>query len=432
MNAKLRSAYLVTFFMVAMCSAVCAQQQPHPIATAEQLNRTWSRGQATGKGPVKLQSFPLRLDDIGYIIPLGNMQSGHTTPSDHLYLVPKGAVNQFRGNMRGQGQGQGQRGNQRPGPSQGNGQGPSVDTRDFSQLYDVIAVAEGFVVMLQWRPNPQGGQAKFDPTVFDRAVDLKVFLEHSAQVWSYVDHLVEVDPSIMNQVPGGVQPGQPVNVRIPVKAGQVIGKVGNQTFDFALIDTATTLKGFVKPDQFLRRDPQKPHVVDPFDYIDEPLRGELIKKDARKVPPFGGRIDYDIDGKLIGNWYEVGTGGYAGLNRRIDYWVGHLAIVNHHLDPSIIVFSIGNFNGRAQQFWVKRNQPDPAKIGEADGVVKYELVYGQLGSSGQVQIRPDADIVQGVALCQVLPNRELKFEVLPGLTIEQVKGFTENARTYER
>jgi hypothetical protein len=426
------SANLLFITFVSAGTAVLSAQDFNSRAgtTAEQINQMWSRGQARGEGPVKLQGFPLRLDDIGYIIPLGNMQSGHTTPSDHLYLVPKGAVNQGQGNMRGRsqalGQSQGQRGSQRP------GQGTGVDTRDFKQLYDVVAVADGSIVMLQWRPNPQGGQAKYDPTVFDRAVDLKIFVEHSARVWSYVDHLIEVEASIMKQVPGGVQPGQPVNVRIPVKAGQVIGKVGNQTFDFALIDTSTARKGFVKPEQFLNRDPQKPHVVDPFDYVEEPLRGQLIKKSARKVPPFGGRIDYDVDGKLVGNWYEQGTGGYAGLNRRIDYWVGHLSIVYHHLDPKIIVFSIGNYDGRAAQFWVKGNQPDPASIGGKDGIVKYELVHGQLGSSGQVQMRPDGAVVQGVALTQVLSDRRLKFEVFPGVTGAQVGGFTVNAKIYER
>lgn len=411
-------AKLLATLLTSAAASLCAQSSnSRPGSTAEQINQMWSRDQAQGNGPVKLQSFPLRLDDIGYIIPLGNMQSGHTTPSDHLYLVPKGAVNQGRGGMGG---------------SRPPGQGTGVDTRDFSQLYDVVAVADGFIVMLQWRPNPQGGQAKYDPSVFDRAVDLKVFIEHSAHVWSYVDHLIEVDAAIMKQVPGGVQPGQPVNVRIPVKAGQVIGKVGNQTFDFALIDTSTTRKGFIKPAQFLQRDPQKPHVVDPFDYIGEPLRSELIKKDARKVPPFGGRIDYDIDGKLIGNWYEQGTGGYAGLNRRIDYWVGHLSIVYHHLDPKIIVFSIGSYDGRAAQFWVKGNTPDPATIGEQAGVVKYELIHGQLGSSGQPQMRPGGDQVQGTVLVQVLAGGRLKFEAFPGISGAQVLGFTEKARLFER
>lgn len=393
-----------------------AQTNSRPASTADMLSQMWSQGRATGTGPVKLQTFPLRLDDIGHIIPLGNMQSGHVTPSDHLYLVPKGAVNQ------------GQQSNQRPGGGPRNG----VDTRDFSQLYDVVAVADGFVVMLQWRPNPQGGQAKYDPSVFDRAVDLKVFIEHSAHVWSYVDHLIEVDASVMKEVSGGVQPGQPVHVRIPVKAGQVIGKIGNQTFDFALIDTTTMRKGFVKPEQFLKRDPQKPHVVDPFDYIAEPLRTQLLAKNARKVPPFGGRIDYDVDGKLVGNWYEEGTGGYAGLDRRIDYWVGHLSVVYHHLDPKIIVFSIGNYDGRAAQFWVKGNKPDPASIGENDGVVKYELIHGQLGSSGERQLSHNADEVQGTVLCQVLPERKLKFEAFPGASGPEIEAFTSAARLYER
>jgi hypothetical protein len=420
MNAR---HFLLTVLVASAVSLPAQNSSPRANTTGEQINQMWSRGQAKGDRPVKLQSFPLRLDDIGYIIPLGNMQSGHTTPSDHLYLVPKGAVNQMQGNARG---GNPDGGRRPP------GQGTGLDTRDFTKLYDVVAVADGFIVMLQWRPNPQGGQAKYDPSVFDRAVDLKVFIEHSAHVWSYVDHLVEIDAAILKQVPGGVQPGGPVNVRIPVKAGQVIGKVGNQTFDFALIDTGTARKGFVRPEQFLKRDPQKPHVVDPFDYIDEPLRSELIKKDVRKVPPFGGRIDYDIDGKLIGNWYQEGTGGYAGLDRRIDYWVGHLSIVYHHLDPKIIVFSIGNYDGRAAQFWVKGNAPDPATIGEKDGVVKYELIYGKLGSSGQLQQRPEADQVQGTVLCQVLTDRKLKFEAFPCMTGSEVKNFTDKAKTYER
>ncbi len=424
MNAELILA------LIAICTTSLSAQNSNPGAstTAEQINQMWSRGRARGEGPVTLKSFPLSLDDIGYIIPLGNMQSGHTTPSDHLYFVPNGAVNQGQGNMRGSGQRQGQGNGQRRPPGQGTG----ADTRDFSNLYDVVAVADGFIVMLQWRPNPQGGQAKYDPSVFDRAVDLKVFIEHSAQVWSYVDHLVEVDAVIMKQVPGGVQPGQPVNVRIPVKAGQIIGKIGNQTFDFALIDTGTTRKGFVKPEQFLQRDPQKPHVVDPFDYIAEPLRGQLIAKCARKLPPFGGRIDYDIDGRLVGNWYAEGTGGYAGLTRRIDSWAGHLSIAYHHLDPKIIVISIGNYDGRAAQFWVKNNRPDPATIGEQDGVVKYELMHGNLGSNGQTQMRQDADVAQGTVLAQVLPGRRLRFEVFPGLDGTQVNGFTAAARIFER
>ena len=138
------------------------------------------------KAKLLLANFPLRVEDIQLINPMGMMASGHVTPSDHLFLVAK-------------------------------------ETSDRNKLYDVLAVAEGHVVSVQWRPNPTGGQ--LDPTVFDRAVDLKVVVEHSATCWSYVDHLVALDPAIRKQVGDAYQPGMPVFVRVPVKAGQPIGKV---------------------------------------------------------------------------------------------------------------------------------------------------------------------------------------------------------------
>jgi hypothetical protein len=80
---------------------------------------------------------------------------------------------------------------------------------------------------------------------------------------------------------------------------------------------------------------------------------------------------------------------------------------------------------------VKGNAPDPAKVGEKDGVVKYELVWSRLNNSGQ---RYDGipDTVQGVALAQVLPDRKLKFEAFPGKTGADVNGFTGAAKIYER
>jgi len=58
------------------------------------------------------------------------------------------------------------------------------------------------------------------------------------------------------------------------------------------------LKGFVVPEQFNHRDPHKTHVVDPFDYLDEPLRSRLLAVNPRKTKPLGGKIDYDVDGRL--------------------------------------------------------------------------------------------------------------------------------------
>lgn len=315
-----------------MCGMVClitllvacpetapAQSGPaNSTSTAELLNRMWSRGQAEGRGPVKLKSFPLRVEDISHINPMGAMASGHVTPNDHLSLVGK---------------------------------------EPKTRLYDVLAVA----------------------------------------------------------------------------AGQVIGKVrGGFTFDFAWIDTTATRAGFVRPEQFLKRDPWKPHTVDPFDYVDEPMRSRLLALNPRKAAPLGGKIDYDVDGRLVGNWYRAGTGGYAGLNRRWDYWVGHLTIAYHHVDPSQIIVSIGDFEGRARQFQVRGNAPDPAKISEAEGVVKYDLIMPMIENrTGRPYLNAEPRSV-GVLLAQVLPNQKLRMEALPGRTAAQVQSFTAEAKIYER
>ncbi len=391
MNAKL---FFVCVVLWCCGSPSQAQSDSRPKTASAKINQQWSRGLAEGQGSIKLSTFPLRVEDISHINPMGMMASGHTTPTDHLYLVAK-------------------------------------ESSEKGKLYDVLAVADGRVVVIQWRPNPTGKQP--DPTVFDRAVDLKVTLEHAATCWSYLDHLVELDPAIQNQIGFELKPGQPYSVRIPVRAGQTIGKVrGGFTFDFALIDTTVMAKGFVRPDQFLNRDPHKLHVVDPFDYVDEPLRSKLLSLNARKAKPLGGRIDYDIDGKLVGNWYRQGSGGYAGLNRRWDYWIGHLTFAYHHIDPSQVIISIGDIDGRALQFAVRGNAPDPAMIGPQDGPIRFGLIAPNVDSRTGRPYEGFQERFYGTLLVQILEDRILKIEAFPGRMENEITMFTANARTYER
>lgn len=368
-----------------------SQEREGPRTAAQMLQVQWSRGLAEGRGPIKLTTFPLRLEDLGRVRPMGMMASGHVTPSDHLYLIPK-------------------------------------EPRTKDQRFDVLAVADGHLVMLQWRPNPPGGQP--DPTVFDRAVDIKVVIEHAATCWSYVDHLTEVDPALLKQMGREIRPGQPIHVRVPVRAGQVIGKIGFQTLDFALIDTTTVRKRFVDPRQFLARDPWKLHTADPFDYVAGPLRAKLLALNPRKVKPFGGQIDYDIDGRLVGNWYRVGTGGYAGPRYRLDYWVGHLTIAYHHIAPAQVIVSLGDFEGRPRQFQVRGNGPDPAKVTKK--VVKYELVVPTLDNGTGKPLENFQERQVGVLLVQVLDQRQLRVELFPGKTAAEIPGFTSAALLYER
>ena len=54
---------------------------------------------------------------------------------------------------------------------------------------------------------------------------------------------------------------------------------------------------------------------------------------ARKSEPRAGRIDYDVDGTLSGNWFEVGSNFYEGIDRS-KYWDGHFSLSLNDIDPN--------------------------------------------------------------------------------------------------
>ncbi|MBI5802281.1 MAG: hypothetical protein HZA92_16345 [Verrucomicrobia bacterium] len=357
----------------------------------------WSRGQAVGKGTVRFTHSPMRLEDIKSIVPYGLMVGGHVCPIDHGYFYPKAL---------------------RPGEPH----------------FDVLAPADGFIVMVGHRTQMAGSTEHVRD--YD---DFALTIEHSGTFYTQYDLLTQLDRAILTRLDESErerftrkQMGPPVQVRIPVKAGQVIGKIGGRSLDFGVVNSETRLPGHLTPSLYGHYS-WRVHMADPFDFFDDPLRSNLLALNARKVKPLFGKIDYDVDGRLIGNWFHEGGGGYPGDRRDPrGYWMGHLAFAYHHIDPTKIVVSIGDFGGAPRQFWVKGNAPDPAMIGEKDGVVKYELIWGQLGSSGDRQVRQDADVTQGTVLVQVLPGRKLKFEAFIGKPAVDAKGFTSAARIFER
>jgi len=141
-----------------------------------------------------------------------------------------------------------------------------------------------------------------------------------------------------------------------VKAGELIGDTGLPTaygIDIWVEDDDITLTGFVNPAQYTAAEVWKTHVADLFDSAQEPLKSQLLALDERDATPRWGKIDYDIDGKLVGNWFRVGSGGYAGVNTMNEgYWDAHLAVVYDGNDPGQIDISFGNYQGaRGSSRW---------------------------------------------------------------------------------
>ena len=346
-----------------------------------------------GKGLRMLGASPLALDDLQKILPMGMMSSVHITPTDHQYWHTL------------------------------NFNGPSEDTINTDR-FKIHAPADGFVVEIG--------------KVFDQE-NYRIIIEHSCNFYTIFIHIDKLAEKLLKEMknPDGSLKLQEWP-RIPVKEGEVIGSIGIGKFDFSVVDESVTLQGFANPKTY-EAEVWKIHTADTFDYYSEPLRSKLLAKNVKASEPFGGKIDYDIPGKLIGSWFRENTNGYKGLGNE-NYWTSHLSIAYDILDPNQIVVSIGDFDGEGRQYGVKGNAPKPQDITAETGIVKYELVpYDYYsGNTKWDGIKFTRDItakntneVRGVALFQLIDGK-LKAEFFPNKSGSKVNGFTRKEIMYER
>ncbi len=360
------------------------------------LSQNLSGGLCTGEGTTTFISPPMHVKDIGSIIPLGLMVGSHVTPIDHIYFSPK-------------------------------------NFQSARDTYEVLAIADGTIVDIQHRTqfvgdNPTGKETD----------EYRLVVEYTCTFYSYYDLVTSLTPEILKQAGDIDKRTSRQRTRIPIKAGQVIGKIGGQTLDFAVWNTDVTLN-FIVPEHY-NTEPWKIHTDDPFKYFREPIKSEFLALDLRQTEPRQGKIDYDIDGKLVGNWFKAGTDGYGGWQNG-DYWNNHLSIVYDHLDPTQIRISIGGYEGDSRQFGVKGNTPDPKEVGVGSSTVKYELqqydyyVNGKPWdrfTPGETITAANSPQVLGVVLVEMVDDRKIKFETFPHKTALEVKGFTSKVVVYER
>lgn len=377
-------------------SAGAGQQQGMPGQSPQQCH---------GVGTVPLTTLPMALADFSILEPYGIMVGGHVTPIDHMYFMP-------------------------------------ADWPGHRDEYDVHAIADGQVSNIQTRPSHQPAGSTAD------SVEYRIWIDHTCTFHSYVDLVTSLSPRLLQWYQARIATGPAHNgTDLPIKAGELLGKVGGQTLDFGVYNDRHNLTGLIVPAHYARES-WKIHTDDPFAYFTEPTRSQLLSKDVRNAEPRAGRIDHDVDGRLVGNWFQVGTNGYAGANPNdpSNYWSGHLSLSPDTFIPSHLFASIGNWPGGASQFAIKGNGPDFAQVSEASGLVKYELVgwqyqdadhpeAGKFQSFPHPMPHPEAindDKVVGVLLVQLTAPRLLKVEAFAGKTGSDVTGFDGSALMYER
>jgi len=333
---------------------------------------------------------PMDLSVIKEIEPLGKTHGGHVTPTDHQYWRDDKGWDVTR------------------------------------PTYDVVTPADGIIVSIEKALGRLG----------EGIYDYRLEIWHSCSVATIFIHTTDLPVDIESAVNFKQSSYDQNRYRwggaLPVKTGQVLGK-SRGSFDFSVHDTNIILSGFVYPSRYYTREPWKIHTVDPLPYFSESLQNQLKEKLPRTVEPLGGKIDYDIDGRLIGNWYLQGFD-FSGFNEN---YKAELAIVYHHINPTQIRINIGSEvqdqgPNAFDAYGVLSNKPDPAGVSVETGLVKYELI--------PQQAMPGLSAEEGIAigdsvatfLVQMLDDRTIKTEYFPDKTAAQVSGFTNNAKIYER
>lgn len=354
-----------------------------------------------GNGPGLITASPIALADIAFIEPMGRMAGGHVTPIDHGAIYIKGASAT-----------------------------PAYQSPVYAPMDGNLSVVT--------RTVRGSGSSAYD--------DYAVTIEATCTFRVRYSNLVSFAGTI-GSIIGQLQGNETKSPNYAVKSGELIGYTGHPTaegIDVWVENDDSTLTGFVNPAQYTAAEKWKLHVVDLFDYTHEPLKSQLLALLERDASPRWGKIDYDVDGRLVGSWFLVGSGGYAGLHPAVEgYWAGHLSVVYDANDPGQIEVSFGSYQGVAQQFAVIGNTPDPATVGVSTGSIEYELgqVQPYSGTTGllwdsrsympHLRVRAGGSVI-GTVLLELAGTRSLRMEIFPGKAAVQVTGFDSGALMYER
>jgi hypothetical protein len=333
---------------------------------------------------------PVDLDAVEVLVPFGLMTGSHVTPVDHQYFQ---------------------------------------NFLEPDREIDVFSPGAGRVVSLQHfgtpvSENPEG--------VVD---DFRLVIEHTCTISSIFIHIDELVPKLAVHDPGI---GNHASIDVAMEAGELIGTF-NENVDYNLVDLDFTLQGLVDPASY-EREPWKIHVPDTFAYFTKDIRDRLEGLSLRSTEPRAGRFAYDVDGRLVGNWFREGTNGYGGVDPD-RYWAGHLSFAYDYLDPSLVVVSVGTYEGRSRQFAVRGNTPDPVDVSVDTGLVVYDLVewdyragdhlWDRRSFTTNIQALPGQSVVGAVAV-QLIEDRQLLVEVFPDRTTAEVTGFSLDVMTYTR
>jgi hypothetical protein len=92
----------------------------------------------------------------------------------------------------------------------------------------------------------------------------------------------------------------------------------------------------------------------------------------RSGPDKDGEIDYDVPGRLVGNWFLEGLDERESAAPRA--WGRHLAFVRDVHDPAAVRIAVGGTLAVQGVFAVQQGAMDPAGVTPQTGKVTYRLL----------------------------------------------------------
>ena len=169
----------------------------------------------------------------------------------------------------------------------------------------IINVVPGTRTIPDWAPASVKGRS-----YTDYGLNLKV----STTITVNYAHVTTLHPAILAKLGNLPADERGHEVAVPLAAGDTIGWVGpHAAMDFSVTDRSLRLS-FLNPSRYEDLLRWAGHV---FDYFQEPVLSRMLAITTRQIPPRGGKVDYDVDGRIVGNWFLVGTTSYTQWSRQL-------------------------------------------------------------------------------------------------------------------
>ena len=238
--------------------------------------------------------------------------------------------------------------------------------------------------------------------------DMKVGIRVNGTFLYYFDHVI-------------LAPG--IGVGTALQAGAAVGTSTGIAFDFAVVNYGQRV-GFIRPERYGGIGGDTMWTDAPLKYFTEPVRSQLYAKVRRTGPDLDGRINYDVDGTLSGNWFAedlpptMSQGGDMGSGTR------QLAFARDAWHPDRLRVSIGGL-GMTGMYGVPPETGDFSGVTPASGVVVYRLL--NTGEPGG----PPGTSQLGLLVVQMLDPQRIRIELVPD-QLARTASFSANAQFYVR